>query len=219
MAAVGRASLLLRLADCGAGCPPRRAGNFLLRGQKKVTKEEALNRTPAPRARAAPCNSRSVSGQTRTAALSLLSLSPAPPIAPPARLTRGCTPGSPENAIQRRSGDAIAAQHPPGRRPSDAVFPDEFGVQPTLTGVKRLSMVLVIGTAARAQRFASARNGGASFRAPLLAALRSCAVQRLFFGDFLLAPQKKVTPPPGGTPGNAPSTRALRKTNLPHRAS
>jgi hypothetical protein len=35
----------------------------------------------------------------------------------------------------------------------------------------------------------------------------SCAVQGLFFGDFLLAPQKKVTPPPGGTPGNAPSTR------------
>jgi hypothetical protein len=30
-----------------------------------------------------------------------------------------------------------------------------------------------------------------------------CAVQGLFFGDFLLAPQKKVTPPPGGTPGTA----------------
>jgi hypothetical protein len=27
------------------------------------------------------------------------------------------------------------------------------------------------------------------------------AVKGLFFGDFLLAPQKKVTPPPGGTPG------------------
>jgi hypothetical protein len=27
------------------------------------------------------------------------------------------------------------------------------------------------------------------------------AVWRLFFGDFLLAPQKKVTPLPGGTPG------------------
>ena len=25
--------------------------------------------------------------------------------------------------------------------------------------------------------------------------------KRLFFGDFLLARQKKVTPPPGGTPG------------------
>jgi hypothetical protein len=29
-----------------AGIPPRRAGNFLLSRQKKVTKEEALNRTP-----------------------------------------------------------------------------------------------------------------------------------------------------------------------------
>jgi len=35
-----------------------------------------------------------------------------------------------------------------------------------------------------------------------MAVPRSSAVQRLFFGDFLLAPQKKVTPPPGGTPGN-----------------
>ncbi len=190
---------------CIAGSPSRRPGNFLLRGQKKVTKEEALNRTPAPHARATPRNSRSANGQTRTAALSLLSLSPAPSIAPAARLTRGCTPSSPENQIQRRSGDAIVAQHPPGRRPSDAVFPDEFGVQPTLSGVKRQLMVLVIRTAARAQRVASARNDAVSFRAPLVAPRCSCAVQGLFFGDFLLAPQKKVTPPPGGTPGNAPS--------------
>ena len=51
------------------------------------------------------------------------------------------------------------------------------------------------------------------FRAPLFAAPRSCAVQGLFFGDFLLAPQKKVTPPPGGTPGNAPSRRSLPESN------
>ena len=31
----------------------------------------------------------------------------------------------------------------------------------------------------------------------------SCAVQGLFFGDFLLAPQKKVTRPPGRNPGTA----------------
>ena len=31
----------------------------------------------------------------------------------------------------------------------------------------------------------------------------SCAVQGLFFGDFLLAPQKKVTRPPGRTPGTS----------------
>jgi hypothetical protein len=34
-----------------------------------------------------------------------------------------------------------------------------------------------------------------------MASSRSYAVQRLFFGDFLLAPQKKVTRPPGRTPG------------------
>ncbi len=43
------ASLHLRCAECRAGSPPRRAGNFLLRRQKKVTKEEALNRTRSRR--------------------------------------------------------------------------------------------------------------------------------------------------------------------------
>jgi len=41
----GCASLLWRCAECGAGSPARRAGNFLLRRQKQVTREEALNRT------------------------------------------------------------------------------------------------------------------------------------------------------------------------------
>jgi hypothetical protein len=85
-------------------------------------------------------------------------------------------------------------------------------VQPALSGVKVRAAVLVIGTAARAQRFASARNANRGFRAPLSASWRWLAVQGLFFGDFLLAPQKKtegfgeakVTPPPGGTPGNGP---------------
>ncbi len=230
------ASVLVALAAsararCIAGSPSRRPGNFLLRGQKKVTKEEALNRTPAPHARAAPCNSHSVIGQTRPAALSLLSLSPAPSIAPPARLTRGCTPCSPEipntASLGRRDGGTTRSscvgwgersepQRPTNtlwRRPSDAAFPDEFGVQPTLSGVKGQATPLVIRTAARAKRVASARNGSGSFRAPLMAAPRACAVQGLFFGDFLLAPQKKVTRPPGRTPGNAPSTRALRKSN------
>jgi hypothetical protein len=39
-----------------------------------------------------------------------------------------------------------------------------------------------------------------------LASRRSCAVQRLFFGDFLLAPQKKVTALPGAHPGTALAT-------------
>ena len=229
---------------CIAGSPSRRPGNFLLRGQKKVTKEEALNRTPAPRAQAAPCDSRSVSGQKRAAALSLLSLSPAPSIAAAGRLTRGCTPSSREMqktaSLGRRAGSlplvgwgehgepqhspnrpALGFAPQPTRRPSDAAFafPGEPGVQPALTGVKGRWMALFTGTAARAQRFASARNEGGRFRAPLLAASRSCAVQGLFFGDFLLAPQKKVTPPPGGTPGNAASKQALRKSNPKQRAS
>ncbi len=222
-------------ARCIAGSPSRRPGNFLLRGQKKVTKEEALNRTPAPHARAAPCNGRSVNGQTRTAALSLLSLSPAALIAASARLTRGCTPGSremPKSAsLGRRDGSSRLVgwgersepqrrpAQPLWRRPSDVAIPGEPGVQPALGGVKGRAMALVTRTAARAQRFASAHNAGGCFRAPLLVASRSCAVQGLFFGDFLLAPQKKVTRPPGRTPGNAPGTRALRKSNLPHRAS
>jgi hypothetical protein len=76
-------------------------------------------------------------------------------------------------------------------------------------------MALFTGTAARAQRVASARNASGCFRAPLVAASRSCAVQGLFFGDFLVAPQKKtegfgeakVTPPPGGTPGTLPQSK------------
>jgi hypothetical protein len=210
-------------ARCIAGIPSRRPGNFLLRGQKKVTKEEALNRTPAPHARAAPCNSHSVSGQTRPAALSLLSLSPAPSIAAVGRLTRGCTPSSREipntASLGRRDGSLLLVgwgeysepqrrANLQWRRPSDAAwaFAGEPGVQPALTGVKQRCVALVIGTAARAQRLASARNGGGRFRAPLGASPRSCAVQRLFFGDFLLAPQKKVTRPPGRTPGTLLAT-------------
>ncbi|WP_214278539.1 hypothetical protein, partial [Escherichia coli] len=45
---------------------------------------------------------------------------------------------------------------------------------------------------ARAQRLASARSEAERFRAPLMASARWGAVERLFFGDFLLARQKKV---------------------------
>ena len=222
-----------------AGNPPRRAGNFSLTRQRKVTKRGALNRTPAPHALAAHCNNRTASGTTRTAALSLLSLSPASRMAPSGRLTRGCTPGSrgiPKAASLGRRDGAMArgscvgwgehsepqrAAYPLWRRPSDAVFPGEPGVQPALTGVKGRWMAIFIGTAARAKRFASGCDVSARFRAPLVAAWRWFAVQRLFFGDFLLAPQKKtegfgeakVTPPPGGTPGNAPSRHALHQSN------
>ena len=70
-------------------------------------------------------------------------------------------------------------------------------------------MALVTGTAARAQRVASGCHASKGFRATLTAAARSCAVQRLFFGDFLLARQKKVTRPPGRTPGTVHRVQRL----------
>ncbi len=184
---------------CGAGMRARRRGNFLLQGQKKVTKEEALNRIPAPQAQATPCDSQQHSLQKRAAALSRLTchdLHPSHQNSVRRAAGRRALQNSP---TQRRSGDAAAAL----RRPSDAAFADEPGVQPALSGVKVRSGGLVTGTAARAQRVASGRNAADRFRAPLLAVSRSCAVERLFFGDFLLAPQKKVTALPGAHPGTA----------------
>ncbi len=191
-----------------AGSPARRRGNFLLRGQKKVTKEKALNRIPAPQARATPCNSRTVTAQTRPAALSRLSLSPASSTTPPARLTRGCTPCSPEQpnaaSLGRRDPDLPLLPSPQRRG-----IPGEPGVQPALTGVKVRSLVIVIGTAARAQRVAFGANGKRHLSNVAAAPGRSCAVQRLSFGDFSLARQRKpkaslkVTRPPGRTPGTA----------------
>jgi hypothetical protein len=73
---------------------------------------------------------------------------------------------------------------------------------------------------ARAQRLASARNAIGRFRAPLIAASRRCAVQRLFFGDFLLAPQKKtegfakVTAPPGAHPGMGLAIKPTQRTRI-----
>ena len=206
-------------ARCIAGSPARQRGNFgfaetfgfhLLR-QKKVTKEEALNRTRAPQARVTQGNNRMVIGKTRPAALSRLSLSPTPTIAASVRLTRGCTPCSREKPNTASLGRRDGGGFPMGRRPSDAVFPGEFGVQPTLTGVKVRALVLVIGTAARAKRVASARDTSGRFRAIAFAQHRSCAVQRLSFGDFSLAQQRKVTRPPGRTPGNhtGQQTRAV----------
>ena len=177
-----------------AGSPARQRGNFLLRGQKKVTKEEALNRTPASRARTTPCNSRTQLAQMRTAALSRLTCHdqhPSHHLSVRRAAARRAHQNSPR---QRRSGDAVL------------VFADEPGVQPALSGLKGQWMALVIGTAARAQRVAFRRHANGCSRAPLMAASRWDAVQRLFFGDFLLAPQKKVTAPPGAHPGTTLAT-------------
>jgi len=189
---------------CIAGSPARRRGNVLLRGQKKVTKEEALNRTPAPHAQAAPCNGRSANGQTRAAALSLLSLSPASLIAAVGRLTRGCTPCSREMQRRRRWGDAPVDAARRSRRPSDAALgcSGEHGVQPRVNGHEGA----ILGARHRDSRESAAGRVWARPDSSIASATsRSSAdcIWRLFFGDFLLAPQKKVTRPPGRTPGTS----------------
>jgi hypothetical protein len=57
------------------------------------------------------------------------------------------------------------------------------------------------------------RNAAVCFRAPLATASRWCAVQRLFFGDFLLAPQKKVTALPGAHPGMGLAIKPQQRTH------
>ncbi|MDR7273039.1 hypothetical protein J2X20_005724 [Pelomonas saccharophila] len=111
-------------------------------------------------------------------------------------LNAGCTPGSSGNTGQPR-------------RPSDAALGcfDEHGVQPRVRRAAGSMSGARDKSDARAQRFASSRDAAGCFRAPLVASSQSSAVQGLFFGDFLLAPQKKVTRPPGRTPGNAASKR------------
>jgi len=89
----------------------------------------------------------------------------------------------------------------------------EPGVQPALTSMKARWMVHVKGTAARAKRVAPARKTTARFRAPLLAAPQSCAVQGLFFGDFLLARRRKSPRRRAGLPAMQRVATAPRQSN------
>ena len=52
---------------------------------------------------------------------------------------------------------------------------------------------------------------------PRSAAQGSQTVGRLFFGDFLLAKQKKATAPPGAHPGQPPSAKPPKPTSPPDR--
>ena len=181
-----------------AGNSPRRASNFSLLRQRKVTKREALNRT-SPLA----CEGR----RAKTGALSLSRSDPLRSRCCPCpelesstacAVNVGCTPNS-RVEVKRRRRRVVAV----------GAFTGEPGVQPALTGVKVRWMALVTGTAARAQRVASSQSTSESFRARAFPAARWCAVQRLFFGDFLLARQKKVTRPPGRTPGTVHRVQRL----------
>jgi hypothetical protein len=184
-----------------AGSPPRRAGNFSLTRQRKVTKRGALN---AIRTRVGSSARFARSGWHPDANRCALAhhLGRASAIKPSRRLSRGCTPtpGSRNTEQPRRSGGAVLIS-----------LAGEHGVQPRVERPIGAMDGARDKSDARAKRFASCRNDSGCFRAPLMAASCWCAVQRLFFGDFLLAPQKKVTPLPGGTPGNA----AMKRTAPP----
>jgi hypothetical protein len=181
-----------------AGIRPARAGNFSLTRQRKVTKRGALN---AIRTRAAACARKLEIGPHPDASRCALAhhLSRAPAIGP----SRQLTPAA-RRAHQEIQNSRVA-------RATLHWFSDEPGVQPRVERSAGAMNPAPDKSCARAQRFASGRNAGGRSRAPLMAASRSCAVQGLFFGDFLLAPQKKVTRPPGRTPGNAASKHALRR--------
>jgi hypothetical protein len=117
-----------------AGNPPRQAGNFLLLRQKKVTKEEALNRKSP------------LAGDGHRAKTTSRSLSRSDPLRSrccpchqPERSTVrapnvGCTPNSRvENKRRRRRVEAAAA------------FADKPGVQPALNVVKVRVLTVVQG--------------------------------------------------------------------------
>ena len=189
-------------ARCIAGSPARRRGNFLLRGQKKVTKEKALNRTPAPQARATPCNNQKAGGPMRAAALS--------------RLTCDEAQASPHPSAQRaaaRRAHQKTQPHsaPPERRGCSVFRLPSAGVQPRVKRDTGPNFGARHKWWARAQRLASARNEPERFRAPLMASAGWGAVQRLSFGDFSLARQRKVTRPPGRTPGTALATHQQQR--------
>jgi hypothetical protein len=166
------------------------AANFLLLRQKKVTKEEALTARrlwPAKDiARELALEDLPEANRCALAAVLVRAQKHPPSVRPTSAARR--THES-QDKRRRRRVQACAA------------FPGEPGVQPALTVVKVRWLVLETGTAARAQRLASAQDLSAGFRARASAPSRWRAVQRLSFGDFSLAQQRKVTRPPGRTPG------------------
>ena len=93
-------------------------------------------------------------------------------------------------------------RHRPSRAARAALHsPDKPGVQPALTGSRGQWMALV--TSGRRQRSGSRLGATPSVVFARRSSRNGARVrfQRLFFGDFLLAPQKKVTALPGAHPG------------------
>ena len=184
-----------------AGISPRRASNFSLLRQRKVTKREALNRKSP------------LAGHRHRAETAARVLSRGEPLrsrccpchGPKAPIVRapnvGCTPNS-RVEVKRRRRRVVAV----------GAFTGEPGVQPALNVVKVRVLPLVQG--GRRERSGSLLRSGraAVFARELHASARWCAVQRLFFGDLLLARQKKVTRPPGRIPGTVHRVERLVAT-------
>jgi hypothetical protein len=184
-----------------AGNSPRRASNFSLLRQRKVTKREALNRKSplACDGHRAKTNAQSLSRGEPLRSRCCPYPEPGSPTA--CAVNVGCTPNSRVEVKRRRR-----------RVEACGAFTGEPGVQPALNVVKVRVLPLVQG--GRRERSGSLLRSGraAVFARELHASARWCAVQRLFFGDFLLARQKKVTRPPGRTPGTVHRVERLVAT-------
>ena len=139
-----------------------------------------------------------VCAEARRCALAV-DLSPSGGLKPVRRPTRGCTPCSRAIRMQRRSGGAVL---------SFVLAPSGVGVQPRLSRREGALAGALHKSGARAQRLAS----GLRACAPDQAGAQWLLNWRLFFGDFLLARQKKVTRPRGAdSRGGAPSCKGSRQ--------
>jgi hypothetical protein len=173
--------------------PPRRAGNFLLLAQKKVTKEECLRQTPL------------------SSFFSLRTPGPAGDLT-----ARGRSPQQPARTLRARCASPL-------------VF-DRSGAPMRTRGLGNRAMVLRFNgsevkwcsgavaqrsgsdpfrrcEASRGVRASGGCDASRGVRSPAgpgmrsaLNELRGVCLQALFFGDFLLCQQKKVTRPPGRDP-------------------
>ncbi len=173
--AVPRGGCLVGIAVPRGGCrvPPRRAGNFLLLAQKKVTKEKSPNthlgiRLPGKRSRLMTTGFIAAPGGLTFAA---------------SRPHSGCA----WSRTRALCAEVFELKDHEGARRQESAEGSP--------GAHRSSQV--VGS--------------------LHADVRPNRVQGLFFGDFLLARQKKVTRPPGRDPAS-PAGHRVRRSESPHRS-
>ena len=183
------------------------AGELLLWPSKEVTKKDAPTKPPLrgalccskPQARVQLTSLRCVRTVTRSQLLKRASHAPGVP-ALLGGFEGGVSkqPQSPSARLRRSLGQ----HHTRGARAPLCSSTGEPGVQPRVGRCDAGCAPLVTchvrersGSLLPERRSAVARRSSCTWC--------WCAVQGLFFGDFLLAPQKKVTRPPGRTPGTS----------------